>query len=78
MTTTTDTISREEFDYMLENPHARLLCMDDLPGRCAVHYDGEGRQFVMTGPTGVHCLYAPATSLDRLNAHWTVFVGVGR
>lgn len=32
------------------------------------------RRFVMEGPSGRHSLLVDATDLDRLNAHWTVFV----
>ena len=32
------------------------------------------RRFVMQGPSGRHSLLVDATDLDRLNAHWTVFV----
>jgi hypothetical protein len=32
------------------------------------------RRFVMEGPSGRHSLLVDATDIDRLNAHWTVFV----
>jgi hypothetical protein len=31
-------------------------------------------RFVMEGPSGRHSLLVDATDLERLNAHWTVFV----
>lgn len=36
------------------------------------------RRFVMRGPSGRHSLLVDATDIDRLNAHWTVFVADAR
>lgn len=66
------TITSEEFDYMLENPGVRMFSED---GTSTVHYASGDKTFVMTGPKGRHSLYAPATDLDRLNAHWAGFSG---
>lgn len=32
-----------------------------------------GDVYKMEGPSGIHTLQRNATSLDRLNAHWTTF-----
>ena len=65
-------ITTEELDYMLNNPG---VCMTNEPGNCTVHYASGDHSFVMRGPTGIHILFASATDLDRLNAHWFVFAG---
>lgn len=43
--------------------------------RASVEIKGRGvdARYVMEGPSGTHSLLCTATSLDRLNAHWTNF-----
>lgn len=64
------TITTEEFTYMIVNPGAPIL---NEAGNCRLIFASGDNQFTMTGPTGNHSLFAGATDLDRLNAHWTVF-----
>lgn len=63
-------LTRDEFEYMLANPGAP---MRNKSGSCEIRYHSGDRLFVMRGPTGTHTLFAGATDLDRLNAHWAVF-----
>lgn len=64
-------VTSEEFAYMLANSGAPLR---DEPGNCTLHYASGDHSFVMSGPTGIHILFAGATDLHRLNAHWSVFI----
>jgi hypothetical protein len=63
-------ITTEEFNHMLNNPGAPML---NEAGDCRLIFASGDNAFVMSGPTGVHSLYAGATDLKRLNAHWSVF-----
>jgi hypothetical protein len=63
-------ITNEEFEYMLRNSGAKLL---NETGSCEIMYASGDNLFVMRGPTGTHRLFADATDLNRLNAHWLGF-----
>lgn len=63
-------ITAEEFEHIVANSGVQL---GNETGSCTLHYARGDHEFVMMGPTGVHSLYAGATNLDRLNAHWTHF-----
>lgn len=61
-------ITQEEFEYMLANPGVTFL-----NNKSKVYYHKGDNYFVMQGPNGHHALYAGATDLNRLNAHWKTF-----
>lgn len=63
-------ITAEEFEYIVNRSGVQL---SNETGSCTLHYAAGDNEFVMMGPTGVHSLYASATDLARLNAHWTHF-----
>lgn len=60
----------EQFTKLLNKPG--FFVMDDTRV-CKLFYSAADNEFRMFGPTGVHSLYAGATDLTRLNAHWTQF-----
>jgi hypothetical protein len=63
-------ITTQEYADMLERPG---LAHRSENGACSVLYASGDGYWVMSGPTGKHTLYADATDLARLNAHWLVF-----
>lgn len=63
-------ITRKQFKHLLRKTGTKI---ENETGSCRLTYSKGDREFVMMGPTGVHSLYAGATDLHRLNAHWTHF-----